>query len=103
MPVPELLPAGGPSRSPERSTGVVIDLQRLPDLPAEPHAPLARYTAAIQRQRGDYNGRVLSLRAEDLRSLSAVYGTSPGEVAEQLLDSGVLACERPPQHDLAQP
>ncbi len=53
-------------------------------------SPVARYAAAIQRQRGDYNGRVLSLRGEDLRALSAIYGASPSEVAQQLLDSGVL-------------
>ncbi len=70
---------------------------------AEQRTPLGRYAAAIQRQRGDYAGRVLSLRAEDLRALSAVYGTSPSGVAEQLLDSGVLASGRAPQHESAQP
>ncbi len=45
----------------------------------------------------------VATRAEDLRALSAIYGAAPGEVAEQLLDSGLLAFERAPQHEPAQP
>ncbi len=63
---------------------------------AEQRTPLGRYAAAIQRQRGDYNGRMLTLRAEDLRALSAIYGNAAGEVTEQLLDAGVLAAGAQP-------
>ena len=59
-------------------------------LPADKVGPLARYAAAIQSQRGDYNGKVLSIRAEDLRSLAIIYDTSPGELTDQLIDWGVL-------------
>ncbi len=78
-------------------------LERLHAAAPEQRTSLARYAAAIQRQRGDYNGRVLSLRAEDLRALSTMYGVSPGEVAEQLLDSGVLARDRAPRQGATQP
>ena len=44
---------------------------------AEDLAYVARYARAIQQQRGDYNGRVLSIRADDLRALAIVYDSSP--------------------------
>ena len=46
-------------------------------MPAEQAGPLARYAHAIQSQRGDYNGKVLSIRGEDLRSLAVIYDVSP--------------------------
>ncbi len=106
VPVTELLPHAVQQASPApppAAPRVVLDLQRLHAAAPEQRTPLARYAAAIQRQRGDYNGRVLSLRAEDLRALSTMYGVSPGEVAEQLLDSGVLARDRAPRQGATQP
>jgi hypothetical protein len=52
--------------------------------------PLARYVATIQAQRGDYNGRVLSVRHEDLRSLAVIYDKSPADLTEELISWGVL-------------
>jgi hypothetical protein len=69
---------------------LVIDLQRLGELPADKAGPLARYAAAIQSQRGDYNGKVLTIRSEDLRSLAVTYDQSPEELTEQLVEWGVL-------------
>ena len=45
---------------------------------------------AIQSQRGDYNGRILSIRQEDLRTLAVIYDQSPGALTEQLITWGVL-------------
>ena len=46
--------------------------------------------AAIQAQRGDYNGKVLSIRQDDLRTLAVIYDESPSLLAEQLIAWGVL-------------
>src|SRR6201985_3429638 len=46
--------------------------------------------APIQAQRGDYNGRVLSVRHEDLRSLAVIYDKSPADLTEELISWGVL-------------
>jgi hypothetical protein len=62
-------------------------------VPKEQGGPLARYAATIQSQRGDYNGRVLSIRYEDLRSLAVIYDTSPSKLTEQLVSWGVLSPE----------
>ena len=62
-------------------------------LPKEKAGALARYAATIQSQRGDYNGKVLSIRQEDLRSLAVIYDKSPSELTEELISWGVLDAE----------
>ena len=59
-------------------------------VPAERAGPLARYAATIQAQRGDYNGRVLSIRQDDLRTLAVIYDETPSQLTEQLITWGVL-------------
>src|SRR3954470_23722553 len=93
VPVAELLPEGRVPSGSEPAAKIVINLERLQQLPAEKAGPLARYAAAIQSQRGDYNGKVLSIRNEDLRSLAIIYDMSPGELSDQLVDWGVLPPE----------
>lgn len=90
VPVAELLPGGLPSAAAAPTPRLVIDLERLQELPREKAGPLARYASTIQSQRGDYNGRVLSIRQEDLRSLSVIYDKSPSALTEELISWGVL-------------
>jgi len=91
VPINELLPDGAPTAAAsEPPPRLVLDLEKLSDIPAESAAPLARYTATIQSQRGDYNGRVLSIRQEDLRSLAVIYDETPSQLTEQLISWGVL-------------
>jgi transcriptional regulator with XRE-family HTH domain len=95
VPVSELLPEGE-TASPaagEAPARLIIDLERLTSVPAPQAAPLARYAATIQSQRGDYNGRVLSIRQEDLRSLAVIYDASPSVLTERLIGWGVLNAE----------
>ncbi len=92
VPVSELLPASAaPVSATSPSARVVLALDRLQEATSERSVLLARYAAAIQTQRGDYNGRVLSLRDADLQTLSTIYGASAAEVTEQLLECGVLS------------
>ena len=92
VPIHELLPEGvSPGTPVDAAAKLVIDLEQLSHVPVEQSAPLARYAATIQSQRGDYNGRVLSIRHEDLRSLAVIYDASPGQLTEQLIQWGVLS------------
>src|SRR4030088_520190 len=53
VPVAELLPSAAPPNSQRDATPrIVIDLERLSSIPTERAAPLARYAATIQSQRG---------------------------------------------------
>ena len=91
VPVAELLPEGHALAAvAEAAPRLVIDLEQLSSVPAQQSAPLARYAATIQSQRGDYNGRVLSIRHEDLRSLAVIYDASASALTEQLIGWGVL-------------
>ena len=67
VPVSELLPGDATPTPLVPSPKLVIDLERMGQLPKDKVGPLARYVATIQSQRGDYNGRVLSVRHEDVR------------------------------------
>ncbi|MDP9101249.1 MAG: transcriptional regulator [Actinomycetota bacterium] len=91
VPVGELLPERPAAQVADSSARLVIDLEQLSNVPAEKAAPLARYAATIQSQRGDYNGRVLSIRHEDLRSLAVIYDESPRVLTEELVGWGVLS------------
>jgi transcriptional regulator with XRE-family HTH domain len=94
VPIGELLPEGVSAGTPvDAATKLVIDLEQLSNVPPEQSAPLARYAATIQSQRGDYNGRVLSIRHEDLRSLAVIYDASPGALTEQLIQWGVMKAD----------
>jgi transcriptional regulator with XRE-family HTH domain len=90
VPVGELLPDGAPNSAAEPPPRLVLDLERLGQVPAEKAGPLARYAAAIQAQRGDYNGRILSIRQDDLRTLAVIYDEPPSLLAEELIAWGVL-------------
>src|ERR1022692_936355 len=62
VPVSELLPGDAAPGLLAPTPKLVIDLERMAHLPKEQVGPLARYVATIQSQRGDYNGRVLSIQ-----------------------------------------
>jgi transcriptional regulator with XRE-family HTH domain len=92
VPVAELLPEGSGVRH-ESAGKIVLDLEKLYDAATDTLEYVARYARAIQQQRGDYNGRVLSIRADDLRSLAIVYDESTSSLVERLNEHGVLVTD----------
>jgi transcriptional regulator with XRE-family HTH domain len=92
VPVSELLPAERvPTSGSPGPTKIVLNLERLQTVPAEDAGTLIRFAAAIQRQRGDYGNKVLSIRADDLRSLAIMYDTSVELLTQRLVKWQVLA------------
>lgn len=85
VPVSQLLPGRSETASANTPTRVVVDLVRLAELEQPGAAPLHRYVATIQALRGDYNGKVLSIRQDDLRSLAIVYDETPAELVDRLI------------------
>jgi transcriptional regulator with XRE-family HTH domain len=67
---------------------VVLDLVALEHEPAA--ASVARFAHAIAVERGDYNGRILSLRRDDLRMLGTVLDLREEELFDRLDEWGVL-------------
>jgi transcriptional regulator with XRE-family HTH domain len=93
VPISQLLPndEGASTRSSDPGGKIVLDLQKLQSVPAEEAAPLVRYAHSIQRRRGDYGNRVLSIRGEDLRALALMFDVSLEQLIERLVGWGVLA------------
>ena len=94
VPVAELLPPTDlpPATDTNGDHHVVIDIAQLEhDGRTEPQLrPLTRYVRTIQVQRGDYNGRMLTLRGDDLRALSIVLGLEPDALIDALDSRGLL-------------
>jgi transcriptional regulator with XRE-family HTH domain len=94
VPVSEILPGDDNPVAPGQPEGrrrVVLDLEGLDKVPESDRDPLARFTHAIQIQRGDYNGRVLTIREDDLMALALLYQTSATELSKRLAEWGLLA------------
>jgi transcriptional regulator with XRE-family HTH domain len=74
---------------------VVLDLERLKVIPEA--NSIWRYLKAIIRERGDYNGKVLSVRRDDVRALCAVLHTDEPGLMGKLGEWKVLVETAEPQ------
>lgn len=91
VPISEVLPDDDRSvATPEPRRRVVLNLERLGRVPEPEREPLKRFATAIQVQRGDYNGRVLTIREDDLMALALLYQTTPDELSRRLGGWGLL-------------
>lgn len=61
-------------------SGFTIDLVRLHDLDDPDSLILSRYATAVQLERQDFNGRLLTIRTSDLRVLAACMGRTIEEL-----------------------
>ena len=96
VPVHELLPGAGPlGGAGEPAPRLVLDLERLHSLDMSEALLLSRFAATIQAQRGDYNGKVLSIRQDDMRTLAVLYDEPPSELADRFVSWGVLHTDAP--------
>jgi transcriptional regulator with XRE-family HTH domain len=92
VPVSELIPDGrSPNHSRPERNRIVLNLEGLDGIPEEERDPLSRFTSAIQVQRGDFNGRVLTIRQDDLMSLALLYQTTADDLQRRLDEWGLLA------------
>jgi transcriptional regulator with XRE-family HTH domain len=102
VPVDQLLPRSGPELRPQpggpadderparTSAPVRVDLTRLEALVAPERDLLRRYIGMVQIQRGDFNGRVITVRNEDVRALARVFGRDESAMRTRLDELGVL-------------
>jgi transcriptional regulator with XRE-family HTH domain len=68
---------------------VTIDLGAVEQLGGQEGEMLARYLRMIQVQRGDYNGRMLTIRREDLRAVACILDCHPDQVPARLDSLGL--------------
>ncbi|HJQ44195.1 MAG TPA: hypothetical protein VJ831_13990, partial [Jatrophihabitantaceae bacterium] len=76
----------GVSRLP---ASVTIDLTRLRDIEDNDAPMLVRYLQMIQVQRQDFNGRMLTVRRDDLRAIACILDTTLDQAIDRLDDLGL--------------
>ncbi|MDQ4149273.1 MAG: transcriptional regulator [Actinomycetota bacterium] len=97
VPVDHLLPRtnAGEAETPPASgmnlDKIRIDLKMLEQSDHPSKAVLQRYLNLVQIQRSDFNGRVLTIRNDDLRALASVLDLSPDNLASRIEEMGILA------------
>lgn len=70
--------------------GVTLDLTQLDSVAGPEGEMLARYLAMIQVQRQDFNGRVLTVRRDDLRAVACILGVDFDDAVDRLADLGLV-------------
>jgi transcriptional regulator with XRE-family HTH domain len=73
---------------------IVLDLDALEE--QDEAAPILRYAKSIVLDRGDWNGRVLSVRRDDVRALSSMLHTTETDLVEKLGEWGALVASTGP-------
>lgn len=97
VPVDHLLPRTNSGETePSTSSGmslekIRIDLKMLEQSEHPSRAVLQRYLNLVQIQRSDFNGRVLTIRADDLRALASVLDLSLDTLANRIEEMGIRA------------
>ncbi len=81
----DLVPADDEGHRGEPDAGAKLDLTRLENLGGPEAETLGRYLRMIQVQRQDFNGRVLTIRRDDMRAIAAILGVAE-ESADHRLD-----------------
>ena len=94
VPVNQLLPqesgVDAPSL-PSLSGGITIDLNRIENLSGQDAVIIERFLRGIQMLRQDFNGRVLTVRGDDLRTLAMLLDVPANDFSERLIELGVTA------------
>jgi transcriptional regulator with XRE-family HTH domain len=71
--------------------GMRIDLTKLSGIEAPEASVLGRYVNMIQMARGDFNGKILTMRGDDVRALAAVLDTTPDVLSMRIEELGLRA------------
>ena len=71
------------------SRAITIDLAAIEAIAGKEGEMLARYLRMIQVQRGDYNGKMLTIRRDDLRAIACILDVSPDEAVTRLDELGL--------------
>ena len=94
VPIAHFLPqdeSGERTMQPLPSGGVTIDLNRLERLSGTEAVIFTRFLRSIQMMRQDFNGKVLTIRRDDLRLLALLIDQSEESFSERLNDVGIIA------------
>ncbi len=87
-------PAALNGRRPRQGGGtgekVAIDLTKLHTVSGPERDLLRRFLSMIQVHRQDFNGRMITIRAEDVRAIACLFGVTPDSMGSRLDELGLL-------------
>jgi transcriptional regulator with XRE-family HTH domain len=87
---PEVTPsARRPARPWDGQEKVTIDLTKLNTVSGPERDLLRRFLSMIQVQRQDFNGRMITIRSEDLRAIACLFGVTPDAMSRRLDELGL--------------
>jgi transcriptional regulator with XRE-family HTH domain len=69
---------------------VAIDLTKLHTVSGPERDLLRRFLSMIQVHRQDFNGRMITIRAEDVRAIACLFGVTPDNMGARLDELGLL-------------
>lgn len=68
---------------------VTVDLSKLNAVSGPERDLLRRFLSMIQVQRQDFNGRMITIRAEDIRAIACLFGVTPDAMSRRLDELGL--------------
>jgi transcriptional regulator with XRE-family HTH domain len=87
VPVDQLLPredVTAPVEGDSAGQAIAVDLLKLSQLRGQPFEMLVRFLKMIQVQRQDFNGKVITVRGDDTRAISAMLDVPVDQVGQRL-------------------
>lgn len=81
---------GQPPRGLPGGDKVTIDLTKLHSVNGPERDLLRRFLGMIQAHRQDFNGRMITIRAEDVRTIAHLFGVTPDAMGQRLDELGLL-------------
>ena len=100
VPVDQLLPAEAHGEiidltdralARQHDAQLVLDLQMLSEMAGAEGSMLNRYVRTIQIQRQDFNGRMLTIRRDDVRAIACILGVSTDRTLDRLGQLGLCS------------
>ncbi|HUC37977.1 MAG TPA: transcriptional regulator [Acidimicrobiales bacterium] len=68
---------------------VTVDLSKLNAVSGPERDLLRRFLSMIQVQRQDFNGRMITIRGEDIRAIACLFGVTPDAMSRRLDELGL--------------
>ena len=86
-PIPGIEPSEVRAPAPNWPSKVTFDLARFQAVEGDAELEMVyRYLSSIQVRRQDFNGRVLTIRADDIRAIAGLFGTEADALLRRLDD-----------------
>jgi transcriptional regulator with XRE-family HTH domain len=91
VPIVQLLPQEDAPTPTAAADGITIDLNQIEKLSGQDGQVVERFLRGIQMLRQDFNGKVLTIRANDLRMLAMLLDQSEKGFSDRLTELGVTS------------